>query len=140
MLGDKRARLPAPVCSLSAVNSGCRAPDDPKGLRGAGPALVFSQETFIGRIGNLPVTVYTDFSFKTIIPKAVFVLANVTLATGRAGRELLPVGRGSGRGVQEEGLQAQSPSFRGKGTPGLLWWAPRWQDIEILSIHWVSES
>lgn len=54
----------------------------PKEPGGADPALVFSQETFIGRIGNLPVIVYTDFSFKTIIPKAVFVLANVTLAAG----------------------------------------------------------
>ena len=53
---------------------------------------------------------------------------------------MLPVGRGRERGVQEEGLQAQSPGFRSKGTPGLLQWAPRWQDTEILSIHWVSES
>lgn len=57
MLDDKWARLPASICSLRAINSGCRAPDDPKGLRGAGPALVFFQETFIGRIVNLPITV-----------------------------------------------------------------------------------
>lgn len=49
-----------------------------------------------------------------------------------------PVGQGSERGVQEEGLHHQSPSFGGKGTPSP--WAPRWQGAGIPGTFWVSES
>lgn len=53
---------------------------------------------------------------------------------------MLPVGRGNEEGVQEEGLQPQSPSLGGKGTPGLLVCCVghRGEGAEIPGICWES--